>query len=99
MKYLQLFENFKKREDWQVGDIVVGAEFKYCDNGDWIIPGDKYEILDITSNPIKDSTFYKNKYYSSIKIKCLKNDRIYDEYQVTSRFMTDDEWNLKKFNI
>jgi hypothetical protein len=95
MKHLKLFENFKPREDWQIGDIVVGAELKYCDNGDWIIPGDKYEIIEIISKP------GNNKYskHSSIKIKCLKNDKIYDDYWVTSRFMTDEEYNLKKYNI
>lgn len=87
MKYLQLFENFKPREDWRVGDIVVGAELKYCDNGDWIIPGDKYEIIDISN------------YYLSIKIKCLKSNKIYDGYWHKDRFMTEVEYNLKKFNI
>ena len=66
MKHLQLFENFKPREDWQVGDIVIGSEMKYCDNGDWIVPGDKYEILEIIPS------------INNIKIKCLKWQELKD---------------------
>jgi len=68
MKHLQLFENFKLRNDWQIGDIVVGSELKYCDNTNYIITGDKYEIVDTAGY---NHSAHKN---TTIRIKCLKNN-------------------------
>ena len=90
MKYLQLFENFKSRDDWQIGDIVVGAVLTHCDNSNWIVPGHKYEIV---GYPLLNRT-YQDK--AEIEIRCIKNDIIYDGYWKTKLFITEEEWELKQ---
>jgi hypothetical protein len=97
MKHIQLFENFKSRTDWQVGDIISGGKLKYVDNGNWIVPGEKYEIIGF---PLWNKDIHDN---TRIRIKCVKNNIIYSNYFETSLFMTEEEWNLKnleqKYNL
>ena len=103
MKYLQLFENFKPIEDWQVGDIVVGTRMKYCDSGNWIRPDEKYEIVGhpVWHRDIEMKPWNVDK--TRISIKNVKDNMVYNDYWETNLFMTEEEWELTqkrdKFNL
>lgn len=90
MKYIQLFENFKPREDWQVGDIVVSKKRKYAGNLNWLNYGQKYEIVEV---------MFSN---SVIKIKDLDGQTLNSNF-FKNFFVTEEEWELKekekKYNI
>lgn len=93
MKFIRTFElfNFEYGSDWEIGDIIVGTTQMYTDNGDWIIPGDKYEIIDFG---------HKN---TTVKIKNIKNNRIYVSRWLKINFTTEEDWNLQqtanKYNL
>ena len=95
MKHLQLFENFKSPEDWQIGDIIVSLETKYAD-GDWLHIDFKYEIVEIahanTTVKVKEVGYP----YSSIE-KYTGRGKTLNCYFMKYCFITLEEWELKEF--
>ena len=91
MKYIKKFETLKSPDEWKLGDIVVSKELKYSDHTDWIVPGEKYEIVEFAHKG------------TTIKVKNINNGRIYSTYFSKYNFMTEEEWELtqqsKKYNL
>jgi hypothetical protein len=97
MKYLKTYESWYSYSgpeygaDWKVGDIVVGKFQKYVDNTDWILPGEKYEILSIN---------HRN---TTIEVKNVSNNRVYTSSWSKDYFMSEKEYELQqqqnKYNL
>lgn len=102
MKYIQLFENFNSRDDWQIGDIIVALETKYADDTNWLHEDFKYEILDIghanTTVKVKEVGYP----YSSLE-DYTGRGKTFNRYFMKYVFITLEEWELKekekKYNI
>jgi hypothetical protein len=97
MRHLKTFEAWYEDTepeygaDWKVGDIIVGNIQMYTDNTDWIIPGERYEILGFNHNN------------TSVKIRNIKNNRVYVSSWLKTNFITEENWELQqqqnKYNL
>jgi len=104
MKYLHLYEKFKSKDDWEVGDIVVALEYRYAGQTMWLQENYKYEIIEISQDQLKvKEVGYP---YSDLEeyINTFKSEpTILENYFSKNLFITLDEWELtqstNKYNL
>ena len=104
MKHLHLYEHFKSKNDWEIGDVVVALDTIYARDHIWLHEDYKYEIVNIKHDKIKVKEV-GFPYSDLIEYKTIFNGTspVLQKYFSNKKFMTLEEWEFtqhtNKYNI
>lgn len=98
MKYIKKFDNmnnnFKSKDDWKIGDIIVATHTQYDNHGKWVVDDRKYKIIGFDTESLLKTKIYI--------LDIDDNTPLYHSYSKNG-FVDLEQWETtlasKKYNL